>query len=322
VPSDQIQSTEDRTSPSQSKLEDVSEDATALTENKNDLESRLTIIENALRLDERLRSIESTLNTRGVANSSVPWWRNAKTITTLGVLIAAIVPIVTVINGIFQNNRDAQRLLIEQQDKIRQTYLDRVLKPGITEGEQQRIFSLLVKLKGDPEFQQWAQEEFNKAVIKVDELRREKSALEEQNQALLSQFKAERLKSSTLPPAQRAESRAHVQRLESAIVQSRRRVTELKQRIGEPVNTSLDEQPRELIGIRSIPSGPPCEETVFGTNVYGDYEGKLISSAGRCNYVWSCHNLFPGYSCNDVLVEAGLIPFPSPTPSVRSVPQQ
>lgn len=234
------------------------------SESKDDLESRLSTVESAFKLDERLKLLETSLVSRGVIKSGTPWWRDAKTITILGALIAAVLPAITTINGLLQNSRDYQRLLIEQQDKIRQTYLDRVLKPGITEGEQQRIFSLLVKLKSDPEFQQWAQEEFSKATVKIDDLTKEKSSLEAQ----INQIEAEKQRISTLPATQRTQSRARVQELENTVQQSQQKVTDLKLRIGEPpVNTFSDQQRLGVRGIVVTPSGVPVPNvrvTVLG----------------------------------------------------------
>ena len=168
------------------------------SESNTEVELRLATLENCLKFDERLKMLETELLSRGMIKASAPWWRDAKTITILGALMAAVLPAITAINGVLQNNRESQRLVVEQQDKIRQTYLDRVLRPGITEGEQQRIFGLLMKLQGDPEFQQWAQEEFQNARAKVDQLKKQKSSLEEENQILLNQIRQEKETSSRL----------------------------------------------------------------------------------------------------------------------------
>ena len=139
--------------------------------------ARLSTLEDIFKLDERLKSIETTLISTGLSPNIVPWWRNGKTVVVLVGLLTAILPLVTAINGILKNRSDSQRLLTEQQDKIRQTYLDRVLKPGLTEGEEQRIFSLLSRLKSDPELHDWASAELAKTTEKIEELRKEKSKL-------------------------------------------------------------------------------------------------------------------------------------------------
>jgi len=159
------------------------------------VEERLSLIEDALKWDERLKSLEAVLVSKERALRATPWWRDSRTITILAAILAAVIPLVTAIDGILKNARESQRAIIEQRDKIRQTYLDRVLKPGVTEGEQQRIFSLLSKLKSDSEFQEWAKEEMNKATQKVDELNKEKIILEAQNKELLSQLNVEKQKS-------------------------------------------------------------------------------------------------------------------------------
>ena len=49
-----------------------------------------------------------------------------------------------------------------------------------------------------------------------------------------------------------------------------------------------------------------CTYYIGGGTVYGDFECRLKSSCnGWCYYSCKCTNLFPGYTCNDVLTEAG-----------------
>jgi hypothetical protein len=207
-------------------------------ESSSELETRLSTLENILKLDERLKSLEATLTSKGMAVNVVPWWRNGKTVVILGALITAIIPLVTAINGILQNRGESQRLLIEQQDKIRQTYLDRVLKSGITEVEQQRILSLLSRLKSDPELQEWARTEFAKTSEKIEELKKEKSSLEEQNKSLEAQLVSEREKTIQLAKQRSPSNTSTVRKLGSEVAQTKQKVANLKYRIGEPVPPS------------------------------------------------------------------------------------
>lgn len=49
-----------------------------------------------------------------------------------------------------------------------------------------------------------------------------------------------------------------------------------------------------------------CTHIEAGGNAYGDFDCRLTGSCGGwCYYSCSCTNLFPGYTCDDVLVEAG-----------------
>lgn len=49
-----------------------------------------------------------------------------------------------------------------------------------------------------------------------------------------------------------------------------------------------------------------CDHRKFGGNAYGKYDCTLITSCGGwCYYSCSCSDLFPGYTCDDVLKEAG-----------------
>jgi hypothetical protein len=191
-------------------------------------------LEGVLSLDERLKSLEAALVSRGMATSPTPWWRNGKTVIVLGALITAILPLITAVNGFLQNRGDSQQLLIEQQDKIRQTYLDRVLKPGLTEGERQRILSLLSRLKGDPELQEWAKEELAKTTANLEALRKEQATAEEQKRSVAAQLIAEKAKNAKLTNQSSSQRTAVIQNLERELARTQEKVAYLQQRIGEP----------------------------------------------------------------------------------------
>jgi hypothetical protein len=56
-----------------------------------------------------------------------------------------------------------------------------------------------------------------------------------------------------------------------------------------------------------------CTKILAGGNVYGNYDCRLTGSCdGWCFYDCTCTDLFPGYSCDDVLTEAGFILSASP----------
>ncbi len=49
-----------------------------------------------------------------------------------------------------------------------------------------------------------------------------------------------------------------------------------------------------------------CTDIEAGGNVYGDFDCRLTGSCdGWCYYDCQCSNLFPGYTCRNVLQEAG-----------------
>ena len=49
-----------------------------------------------------------------------------------------------------------------------------------------------------------------------------------------------------------------------------------------------------------------CAQVEAGGTVYGKYDCRLSHICGGwCYYSCSCTNLFPGYTCDDVLREAG-----------------
>ncbi len=135
-------------------------------------------LENVLAMDSRLQKLEAAIQER-VADDK-PWWRDAKTVTVLGALIAAVLPLLKFIDDYSRNSRDNRRQVIELQEKIRQTYLEKVLNPGSTPAEKQQIFGLLKELSADTEMQKWANKEFdlNEALIKNSEKQRDEALTE------------------------------------------------------------------------------------------------------------------------------------------------
>jgi len=49
-----------------------------------------------------------------------------------------------------------------------------------------------------------------------------------------------------------------------------------------------------------------CADIVAGGNAYGDYDCRFWKECGgSCYYNCTCSNVFPGYTCDQVLDEAG-----------------
>src|SRR5947209_1184180 len=93
-------------------------------EGSGSLEDRLSLIQRSLEWDERLKTLEAALvSKKGGRLHGIPWWRDSKTVTILAALLAAIIPLVTAIDGLLKNTRESNRAVAEQQDKIRQIYL-------------------------------------------------------------------------------------------------------------------------------------------------------------------------------------------------------
>lgn len=55
-----------------------------------------------------------------------------------------------------------------------------------------------------------------------------------------------------------------------------------------------------------VANAAACANIEAGGNVYGNFDCRLTTTCGGwCYYDCTCTNLFPGYTCDDVLVEAG-----------------
>ena len=63
------------------------------------------------------------------------------------------------------------------------------------------------------------------------------------------------------------------------------------------------------LGLSHAVAQAACANRQVGGNAYGDYDCTLIASCGGwCYYECTCSNLFPGHTCNEVLLEAGFEP--------------
>ena len=64
-----------------------------------------------------------------------------------------------------------------------------------------------------------------------------------------------------------------------------------------------------MLGLSHAVAQAACANRQVGGNALGDYDCRLIDSCGGwCYYECTCSNLFPGYTCKDVLNEAGFEP--------------
>jgi hypothetical protein len=146
--------------------------------NADPLEERMTRLDDALALDSRLQQLEKVIRERVSEKKAwwrdKIWWRDKANVAILAAFISAILPAATWIQNVYTNHREYSRQILDQQEKVRETYLEKVLKPGVTISEQQQIFGLLKELSADREMQRWAQkayEENTRLVILLDNQR-------------------------------------------------------------------------------------------------------------------------------------------------------
>jgi len=67
------------------------------------------------------------------------------------------------------------------------------------------------------------------------------------------------------------------------------------------------------LGLSHAVAQASCYYKIAGGNAYGNYECTYTHECnGSCYYSCSCSDLFPGYSCKNVLVEAGFEVVESP----------
>ena len=155
---------------------------------------RMDSLEKALALDSRLQTLETSIRER--APLSKPWWRDSKTVTVIGALIAAVLPLLKFMDESFRNSREYNRQIIEQKEKIRQTYLDRVVKPDISIYEQQKIFGLLANVSIDREMQTWAKDQLKETTESIKTAEKERDDAIKQKEDLCLQAGKERPRST------------------------------------------------------------------------------------------------------------------------------
>lgn len=168
-------------------------------------EDRLRILEERLAFDERIQKIEANI---GIGKNE-PWWRNSISVPIVVACISAIAPSIVAIDGHFKNERDAERLRIEQAHTIRQVYLDRALKPGLSEEEKYNIFRLLVKIKEDSVIHDWADDNLRESTRILFEEKRKVGILNKKVDSLIVLAKR-------APVSERGKFRAQIRQLKKA----------------------------------------------------------------------------------------------------------
>src|SRR5215510_1020469 len=196
----------------------LDEDKMSEPTQQSDLEARLSAIEEA---STKWKS------------ENIPWWKKGASVTALTAVVGAVIGSFTAVDGHYKNQREADKQIIEQQDKIRQTYLDRVLKTGITEIERQRIFTLLAKMKSDPELQEWAKEELKKVTDEVDRLKKAKEQLETKLREKESDLDSAAKQVSQLTGLRRKEARERLQSLADQARAEKQKLESVRTNLGE-----------------------------------------------------------------------------------------
>jgi len=138
---------------------------------------RIAAVEQRLGLEDRIDAIEQRLIDHGRVPAQA-WWRSRKGAIAVAAYVTAMVPILSFVQAEIGRRSEWRRFTWEQQAGTRQDFLDRAMRPGLTEAEQQRIFSFLSKLDADGPLQLWAQEQLLQARVGIQALKGEMGTLE------------------------------------------------------------------------------------------------------------------------------------------------
>lgn len=210
-------------------------------------EERVVALEQEVQLEQRLAAVENARReAQPPAKGGVSWWQSPRTVTQLTALIAGILPLMTFIDGGLRNWRETTRQVLEQQNTIRQTYLDRVFDPAVTEATQEKLFKLLSRMESDPELKAWATEELQETQQKLDELKSRKEDLEKQvlsDKEQIAQLsrQVQDLEQSTQTPAvnrEIAEKEKEIGTIIGRFQQAQQSAAALGERVGENVVAS------------------------------------------------------------------------------------
>jgi Protein of unknown function (DUF3761) len=240
-------------------------ESTQRVEQPMSVEEKIGGLEKTLALDARLQALEAAIKERLPATR--PWWKDAKVVTLLGALIAAILPVATWISNVYASSREANRLLIEQQETIRQKYLERAFRPGITQMEQEEVFGLLARLSSDRELQAWAKDQLQRTKDTTNDLKKALEQAEKTRAASQATVASLNAKVSQLTASER-EIKADAA---GAVTNLNKRIERLTRQIG---NTPVEMEPNTCdVQFDSDPQGAsvgiPTDDKGIGMKLFG-----------------------------------------------------
>ena len=112
--------------------------------------------------------------------NKLPWWQNVKVVTALGALIAAAMPVTTLVSGFIQRGTELQLNAQKQSHKIRMDYINRALSPNMAEADRELIFGLFAEMEDQPALQRWGKTRQKSLVSKISALEQKLKIKEEQ----------------------------------------------------------------------------------------------------------------------------------------------
>jgi hypothetical protein len=139
-----------------------------------------------LRLErERLQLKKENAALRAeIASVTAPWWRSARTVTTLTAIIALVLPASTFVRESVQKSRELALARQKQDDQIRSAYLDRMKTPG----EHIRTLDFVLATSEDPKLKVWATAEKVRLQPELKKAEDDKAAMDDELKKARDQY--------------------------------------------------------------------------------------------------------------------------------------
>ena len=213
-----------------------------------ELNKRLDTLGRQLDLEEKLVALEERL--AASSGRDRPWWRSPKAVTTLGAIIAAVIPLNTAIQGWWSSYRDLQTKQLNQSHEVRRAYIDRVLEPQLGAENRKLIFEILAEFDDEPALQSWATKNLTKEEDRLQALQQERDRLKkeaDEARKQLAEARAQLVTKTSEPETQGEELvalKAQIEDTTATIDEARAAQKQVSARIdGRPTTNTGDTMP-------------------------------------------------------------------------------
>jgi len=229
-------------------------------------QERTTVVRIAAPTLDTAKATPADVASPSAPTDGLPWWRDAKSVTFLATVFAAIVPAVTFVQSYFEKQQSIEISRLTANHNVRMDYVTKALTPGLSVEERERIFDLLARIKDDPMLEDWAK-------AQLDTARRERATLMEARNLLAPEATTLRSQLDTLT--------AEVMALKADKAPSARAELARKQNELLTISNKLNENEGRQRRIAEQIGGDVAESTNWFAVVASEYQREGATTRAR-----------------------------------------